>query len=46
VTDPKKPQKMPKGPPTEDKPAATARELSEEELKKIVGGAKGAKKGA
>ena len=32
--------------PKKDKPAPTAKELSEEELKKVVGGALRAKKGA
>jgi bacteriocin-like protein len=41
----KKPKK-PKSESKKGKPAATARELSEEELKKVVGGALAAKKGA
>jgi bacteriocin-like protein len=36
----------PKTEPKKDKPAATAKELSQEELKKVVGGASLAKKGA
>ncbi|HXP78091.1 MAG TPA: bacteriocin [Stellaceae bacterium] len=45
----KKPQpdaKKPHGAPKKEKPAATAQELSQDELKKIVGGAISEKKGA
>jgi len=49
MPDPNKPQTKPQGShdePKKDKPAATARELSEQELKKVVGGALMSKKGA
>ena len=50
MTGSKKPQpeqKKPRGTTSKEKPAATAQELSQDELKKIVGGAVyAAKKGA